>query len=186
MIKISKFIDKMNIWIGKFAAWFILASIFVSAANAITRFFFNKASNSALDFQSWGFSVGFLFCAAWTLMLNEHIRIDIVNQRLKNRTRYWIDIFGHSCVLIPFCVMVIYMSFPWALKSVMINEQSFNASGLPQWIFKVLIPMAFSLLLLQAISELIKRVAVLRGKIEEPYGSLDSHVETEMILPHET
>lgn len=181
MLKISQIIDRVNTAIGKLAAWCILISVIISAINATTRFLFDIASNAALESQWMLFSVTFLFCAPWTLMLNEHIRIDIVNQRFRPSARYWIDILGHALVLIPFCVMMIITSVPSALRSYALNEQSFNAGGLPQWPAKMLIPLAFAFLLAQAISELIKRIAVLRGRLEEPYQNLGHHpAETEM------
>lgn len=174
----------MNTWIGKLSAWLILLSVIISTVNATMRFTIDKASNAALESQWMLFSVTFLFCAPWTLMLNEHIRIDILSNKMRPKQRYAIDIIGHLFILIPFCAYMIYASYFVALKSIGINEQSFNAGGLPQWPAKTLIPIAFTLLLLQAISELIKRIYVYMDKIEEPYKNLSSHGAIEDLGEH--
>ena len=179
MLKISRLIDTVNTIIGKASIWLILVSIAISAVNATMRFTVDKASNAALESQWMLFSAAFLLCAPWTLLLNEHIRIDILSTKMRPKMRYIIDIIGHAFVLIPFCAYMIYFSYFVALKSIRINEQSFNAGGLPQWPAKALIPIAFSLLLLQAISELIKRINVYQGKIDEPYKNLSSHAPLE-------
>ena len=161
---------------GKAAAWLILVAILVSAINAVVRKVFDLSSNSWLELQWVLFAAVFLLCASWTLMDNEHIRIDIVNAHLKKRTRDGIDIFGHIFFLLPFSLLLLWTSWPFFLSSYEINEQSLNAGGLPQWPAKFLVPLGFFFLTLQAISELIKRVAIITGRMEDPHeGEAGSH-----------
>jgi len=115
----------------------------------------------------------FLLCSPWTLIVNEHIRIDVVHARLSARVRQWIELFGTIFFLLPLCIVMLLTSIPFAERSYAINEQSLNAGGLPQWPAKMLVPLGFALLLVQAISELIKRIAVLRGDIDDPHADAD-------------
>ncbi len=182
MLAFSRFIDSMNTWIGKFFSYAVLFSIFISAINAVVRKFFDSSSNGFLEVQWVLFGAAWLFAAPWVLLLNEHIRIDILNTRFKPKTRIWIDIIGHGFVLIPFCLIVVYFAVPWAYNSYLINEQSENWGGLPQWWSKIMIPPAFFLLFLQGVSELIKRIAVLRGVMKDPHEHSDTHGTGEMVF----
>ena len=155
LLALSRGIDAVNTRIGKAAAWLILVSILVSAINAIVRKAFDMSSNSWLELQWVLFAAVFLLCASWTLIDNEHIRIDIVNSRLPKRTRDGIDIFGHIFFLLPFSILLLWTSWPFFLASFEINEQSLNAGGLPQWPAKLLVPVGFFFLTLQVISALI-------------------------------
>lgn len=176
LLALARGIDALNRRIGKAAAWLIVVAIFVSAVNAVVRKLFDLSSNSWLELQWVLFSAVFLLCASWTLMDNEHIRIDIVNAHLKKRTRDAIDVFGHIFFLLPFSLLMTWWSWPFFLNSYAINEQSLNAGGLPQWPTKFLVPLGFFLLTLQAISELIKRIAIMRGLMEDPHeGGGGSH-----------
>lgn len=176
LLALSRGIDAVNTRIGKAAAWLILVSILVSALNAIIRKLFDMSSNSWLELQWVLFAAVFLLCASWTLIDNEHIRIDIVNSRLPKRTRDGIDIFGHLFFLLPFSILLLWTSWPFFLASFEINEQSLNAGGLPQWPAKLLVPVGFFFLTLQGISELIKRIAIFTGKMEDPHeGAGGSH-----------
>ncbi|MGH9805887.1 MAG: TRAP transporter small permease subunit [Terriglobia bacterium] len=160
-------------------AWLILAAVAVSAVNAIVRKVFDTSSNSFLELQWLLFSIVFLLCSPWTLLNNEHIRIDIVNNLLPKRVRNIIDAVGHAFFLLPLTVVMIITGVPFFLSSVEINEQSSNAGGLPQWPAKSLIMIAFTTLFFQAISELIKRIAIMRGLTPDPHESQKSSLETE-------
>src|ERR1700688_2575872 len=176
----TRVIDATTIWIGRRVAWLILAAVVVSAANAIVRKVFDTSSNSWLELQWVLFSIVFLLCSPWTLLDNEHIRIDIVNQMLPKRVRDSIDVVGHVVFLMPLCIVMIITGGPFFMRSVEINEQSGNAGGLPQWPAKSLIIIGFTFLLAQGISELIKRIAVMRGLIPDPHASQVNALEAEI------
>jgi len=180
---VSRVIDAINFRIGKVVAWLILAAVVVSAVNAIIRKLFDTSSNSLLELQLVLFGAVFLIVASWTLLDNEHIRIDIVNSMFTQRTRNIIDVIGHAFFLLPLTIIMIITSYPFVMKSVLLNEQSMNAGGLPQWPAKMLILIGFTLLFFQAISELIKRIAVMMGRIPDPYhtgGGLKAAAEAEV------
>jgi TRAP-type mannitol/chloroaromatic compound transport system permease small subunit len=170
LLKLSRAIDAVNFRIGKSVAWLVVAAVLISAANAIMRKLFDLSSNAWLELQWILFSAVFLWCASWTLLVNEHIRIDIVNNLWPKRVRDWIDVIGHAFFLLPFTVVMLITGWPFFFASFRIGEQSGNAGGLLQWPAKFLIPSAFFLLFLQAISELIKRIAVMQGRIPDPYA----------------
>jgi TRAP-type mannitol/chloroaromatic compound transport system permease small subunit len=180
LLPVSRVIDAINTWIGKRLAWLILAAVVVSAANATVRKIFDTSSNSWLELQWVLFSIVFLLCSPWTLLDNEHIRIDIVNQMLPKRVRDSIDVVGHTFFLLPLCIIMIVTGIPFFLRSAEINEQSGNAGGLPQWPAKSLIMIAFALLLVQGLSELIKRIAVMRDLIPDPHASQVHTLEAEV------
>jgi TRAP-type mannitol/chloroaromatic compound transport system permease small subunit len=136
--------------------------------NATVRKIFDVSSNSYLELQWVLFSVVFLMCSPWTLLNNEHIKIDIINHLFPLKVRSWIDMIGHVFFLVPFCVILIWTSIPFFLVSYQQNEQSFNANGLPQWPAKSLIMIGMALLLVQAISEIIKRAAIMKGLLPDP------------------
>lgn len=182
LIKLSRAIDAVNLAIGKAMSWLVLVAVLVSATNAIVRKVFDTSSNAWLELQWVLFSMVFLLCASWTLQSNEHIRIDIVNERLPKRVRNIIDVVGHAAFLLPFMIVMMVTSLPFFLTSYAINEQSANAGGLPQWPAKSLIFIGFFFLFAQGISELIKRIAVMRGLIADPYagsGGLHAAAEAE-------
>ena len=180
LLKMSRGIDAFTRWVGKRLAWLILVAVVVSALNAIVRKTFDTSSNSWLELQWLLFSVVFLLCSSWTLLDNEHIRIDIVNNMLPKKLRDSIDIVGHAFFLLPLCIVMIITGVPFFLRSVEINEQSGNAGGLPQWPAKSLIMIGFAMLLVQGISELIKRIAVMRGLIPDPHASQVHPIEAEV------
>jgi len=183
LLGVSRVIDAISFRIGKTLSWLILAAVVVSAVNATIRKLFDTSSNSWLELQWVLFGAVFLLVASWTLLDNEHIRIDIVNSLFSQRTRNIIDIVGHALFLLPLTVVMIITSVPFVSKSVQLNEQSMNAGGLPQWPAKALILIGFTLLFFQAISELIKRIAVMRGIIPDPYhgtGGLKAAAEAEV------
>ena len=178
--KLSQGIDAFTRWTGKRLAWLIVAAVIISAVNAIVRKTFDTSSNSWLELQWVLFSIVFLLCSPWTLLDNEHIRIDIVNNALPKPIRNMIDVIGHLFFLIPLCIVMIVTGVPFFQRSFHINEQSGNAGGLPQWPAKALIMIGFAFLLVQAISELIKRIAVMRGMIPDPHESQVSALEAEV------
>ena len=180
LLKLSRGIDAFTRWLGRRLAWLILVAVIVATINAIVRKSFDVSSNSWLELQWLLFSVVFLFCAPWTLLDNEHIRIDIISNMMKKRLRDWIDVVGHAFFLIPLCIVMIVTGGPFFMRSVEVNEQSSNAGGLPQWPAKSLIIIGFTLLLVQAISELIKRVAVMRGLIPDPHATQVPALEAEV------
>jgi len=183
LLGMSRVIDAVNFRIGKVLAWLILAAVIVSAVNAIIRKLFDMSSNSWLELQWVLFGAVFLIVASWTLLDNEHIRIDIVNSTFSQRTRNIIDVIGHALFLLPLTIIMIITSIPFVSKSVLLNEQSMNAGGLPQWPAKMLILIGFTLLFFQGLSELIKRIAVMRGIIPDPYhtsGGLRAAAEAEV------
>jgi TRAP-type mannitol/chloroaromatic compound transport system permease small subunit len=174
-LAISRAIDYFNIRLGRALAWLIVVAVTVSTGNAIIRKLLNQSSNAWLELQWYLFAAVFLFCASWTLIANEHIRIDIVNNMFAKRTRNWIDLIGHVFALVPFCIVMIWTSVPFFLTSYRLGEMSFSAGGLPQWPAKLLIPVAFMILLVQAVSEIIKRVAIMRNAIPDPYDAPPVH-----------
>ena len=180
LLKMSRGIDALTRWTGKRLAWLILIAVMVSAVNAIVRKVFDTSSNSWLELQWVLFSAVFLLCSPWTLLDNEHIRIDVVNQMLPKRVRDSIDVIGHIFFLLPLTVIMIVTGVPFFLNSFEINEQSGNAGGLPQWPAKSLIMIGFAFLLVQGLSELIKRIAVMRGLIADPHASQVHALEAEV------
>jgi TRAP-type mannitol/chloroaromatic compound transport system permease small subunit len=179
LLPATRVIDAITTWIGKRVAWLIIAAVVVSAVNATVRKVFDISSNSWLELQWVLFSVVFLLCSPWTLLNNEHIRIDIVNNMLPNWLRSTIDAIGHAFFLLPLTIIMTVTGIPFFLRSVEINEQSASAGGLPQWPTKALIMIGFGLLFVQGLSELVKRIAIMRGLIPDPHAGQKSSLETE-------
>jgi len=175
----SRVVDRFNTRVGYVVAWAILIAVVVSAVNAIIRKVFNTSSNSWLELQWILFGAVFLLCAPWTLLSNEHIRIDIVNNALPKRARDGIDLFGHLFFLLPVTAVVAWLGWPFFWLSLMQNEQSTNAGGLPVYPSKFLIPLGFTLLFVQGISELIKRIAIMRGDIADTVSGGGHHAAAE-------
>lgn len=171
LLALSRLIDAATRALGQWVAWLIVATAIISAGNAIIRKIFDVSSNAWLELQWWLFSAVFLLAAPWALALNEHIRIDIVNQRLPRWVRNAIEIIGHVLFLLPMAAVIVWTSWPFFVTSYEQNEQSSNYGGLPQWPAKFLIPLAFSILFLQGISELIKRIAIIRGDLPDSDAS---------------
>jgi TRAP-type mannitol/chloroaromatic compound transport system permease small subunit len=180
LLKMSRGIDAFTRWTGKRLAWLILLAVVVSSLNAVIRKSFDVSSNSWLELQWVLFSIVFLLCSPWTLLDNEHIRIDIVNNLLPKQVRSGIDAIGHAFFLMPLTIVMIITGVPFFLRSFEINEQSGNAGGLPQWPAKSLVMLGFAFLLVQGISELIKRIAVMRGMIPDPHASQVHAIEAEV------
>ena len=167
LLRISRAIDALNAKIGQALIWFVLVMTLVSAANAMARYLFNLSSNAWLELQWYLFAAVFLLCAGYTLLHNEHIRIDVVSSRLSRRSQLWIDIFGTVFFLLPVAIFIMWLSWPVFMNAWTSQEMSSNAGGLIRWPVRLLVPLGFFLLSLQGISELIKRIAVLRGIIPD-------------------
>lgn len=179
LLVLSRAIDAVNSRLGKWISWLILIVVIISATNATIRKIFDTSSNAWLELQWILFSIIFLCCSPWTLMSNEHIRIDIVNNIFSQRLRNIIDVVGHAIFLLPLTIVMIVTSYPFFVRSLLLNEQSMNAGGLPQWPAKSLVLIGFVLLFLQGISELIKRIAVMQRIIPDPYHGVSSHAAIE-------
>lgn len=179
LLPVTRVIDAITIWIGKRLSWLIIGAVLVSAINATVRKIFDTSSNSFLELQWVLFSIVFLLCSPWTLLANEHIRIDIVNNMLPRQVRSAIDAIGHAFFLLPLCVVMILTAVPFFLVSYSQDEQSLNAGGLPQWPSKGLIMIAFIMLFVQGLSELIKRLAIMRDLIQDPHEGQKSSLEVE-------
>ena len=168
LLKFSKAVDWLSSQIGKYVIWLILASTAISGINAVVRKVFNTSSNAYLEVQWYLFAASFLIAAGYTLLNQEHVKIDVLSSRLSKRGQIWIDIVGFSLFLIPMCLTILWFSIPFFLNGYRSGEVSSNAGGLIRWPVYAMMPLGFSLLLLQGISELIKRVAFLMGLIEDP------------------
>lgn len=168
LLKLSRLIDTINTIIGRLAGWLLLAAVVISATNAVVRKVFSMSSNAWLDAQWHLFGAVFMLCAAYTLLKNGHVRIDLMTIRLSKRTRDMIDVAGHALFLLPLTTLFIYHTYPFAMNSFRLREASSNAGGLIVWPAKMVILVGFVLLFAQAVSELIKRIAILRGDVTDP------------------
>ena len=168
LLKFSNAVDWVNAQIGKYVIWLILASTVISAVNAVIRKVFNMSSNAYLEVQWYLFAAAFLLAAGYTLLHGEHVKIDVVSSKLSKRGQIWIDIIGFSVFLTPVCLTILYYGIPFFLQGYRSGEVSANAGGLIRWPVYAMIPLGFGLLLLQCWSELIKRIAFLKGLIDDP------------------
>jgi TRAP-type mannitol/chloroaromatic compound transport system permease small subunit len=163
-LALSRLIDQITTWVGKLTMWLILITTLISAGNAIVRKIFNVSSNGLLEIQWYLFAAVFLMGAGYGFLKNSHVRIDFIATKLSARTRNWIDVVGIIAVLLPFCALSIVLSWPLFTNALVTGEMSQNAGGLIRWPVYALIPLGFSLLALQGVSELIKRIAYLTGQ----------------------
>jgi TRAP-type mannitol/chloroaromatic compound transport system permease small subunit len=168
LLKISGFIDRLSEFIGRWVAWLVLIAVLISAANAVTRKAFNFSSNAFLEIQWYLFAAVFLLAAGYTLMRQEHVKIDVVSGRFSKRTQIWIDIVGLCCFLLPFVIAIIVLAMPLVINAFVSHEMSSNAGGLIRWPVFAMLPLGLALLGLQGVSELIKRIAFLRGLVPDP------------------
>lgn len=180
LLPAARVVDATNTWIGRRLSWLVLAAVVVSALNASVRKIFDTSSNSWLELQWVLFSIVFLLCSPWTLLANEHIRIDIVNNLFPKWLRNTIELIGHAFFLLPLTIILVITGYPFFINSASINEQSWNTGGLPQWPAKSLIVIAFALLFLQGLSEIVKRIAVMRGLIPDPHARQVHALEAEV------
>jgi len=174
LLALSRLIDRMTDRIGHTIYWLVLVAVLISAANATVRKIFNYSSNSFLEIQWYLFSLIFLFLAGYTLKNNEHVRIDIITGRLSAHARAWIDVFGTLFFLLPMAFLIMWLSWPVFVDAWERHEVSTNAGGLIVWPARLMVPIGFFLLIVQAVSELIKRFAFLRGMIPDPS---EKHIE---------
>ncbi|MBX3574659.1 MAG: TRAP transporter small permease subunit [Mesorhizobium sp.] len=180
LLALSRLIDQLNEFIGKWISWAILAAVLVSATNAVIRKTFNMSSNAWLEMQWYLFGAAFLLAAAYTLKQNEHIRVDIVYGMFSRRVQHWIDLFGHVFFLMPFVLLMIYYFTPYFLLSYRSGEVSTNSGGLIIWPAKLLLLVGFTLLGIQGISEIIKKIAIMRGDMEDPNPFVSAHEAAEL------
>ena len=165
LIQISKLIDAVNDRLGWVASWMVLAACLISAANAMSRYAFDLSSNAWLEIQWYLFAAIVMLGASYTLRMNEHVRVDIVYTHLSERGKEWLDLIGTAVFLVPSMLVIAWESLPFFLTSWQIQEMSGNAGGLLRWPVKVLVPIGFTMVAIQGISEIIKRAASLRGDV---------------------
>ena len=179
LLAASRGIDRITAFIGRAVSWLVLVAVLVSAGNAISRKAFDWSSNAWLELQWYLFGAVFMLAAAYTLQQNEHIRIDIFYGSRSKRTQDWIDLFGHLLFLLPFCILMLWLLVPYVLTSVRSGEMSANAGGLILWPAKALLLAGFVLLALQGVSEVIKRIAIMAGIIDDPNPHHATHAVAE-------
>lgn len=179
LLAMSRGIDRVTGFIGYHIRWLILAAVLVSAVNAIVRKAFDISSNAWLELQWYLFGAVFMLAAAYVLQLNGHVRIDVLSSRLSKRTRDWVDLFCHVFMLLPFVLLFLWLSGPFAWESFQNQEMSANAGGLILWPAKFFIFAGFLLLFAQALSEIVKRIAVIQGLIPEPHAASGHHPSEE-------
>jgi len=168
LLKFSKAVDWLNGLVGKWVIWLILASTVISGVNAVVRKVFNMSSNAYLEVQWYLFAASFLLAAGFTLLHGEHVKIDVISGKLSKRKQIWIDVIGFAFFLTPVCIAILWYGIPFFIQGYTSNEMSSNAGGLIRWPVYLMIPIGFTLLLLQGLSEFIKRIAFLKGLIEDP------------------
>jgi TRAP-type mannitol/chloroaromatic compound transport system permease small subunit len=173
LLKLSRLIDLVNDWIGKFVMWLVLAAVLISAGNAIVRKVFSTSSNAWLEIQWYLFAAVFMLGVGYVLLKNAHVRIDFIASRLSKRTNAIIDLIGLIVFTIPLSIILIDLSWPLFMRAYQTGEMSANAGGLIRWPVLLLMPVGFSILALQALSELIKRVAFLTGHRSEPFSATE-------------
>ncbi len=168
LLQVSRWIDKLSEFVGRWVAWLVLAAVLISAGNAITRKAFNLSSNAFLEIQWYLFAAVFLLASGYTLMRQEHVKIDVLSGRFSKRTQIWIEILGICVFLFPFIFMIVKLATPLVIGAFVSKEMSSNAGGLIRWPVFALLPAGMLLLGLQGVAELIKRVAFLKGLIPDP------------------
>ena len=168
LLRLSGLIDAITERVGRAASWLILLAALISAGNATARYAFNASSNAWLEIQWYLFAAVFLLCAGYALKHNQHVRVDVLSSRLSRRAQTWIEIFGTLFFLLPMASLILWLSWPVFVDSWRSGEVSSNANGLPLWPARMLVPAGFALLVLQGLSELIKRIAFLLGRIPDP------------------
>ena len=180
LLALSRTIDRINEFIGRWVSWLILLAILVSAGNAVIRKAFDTSSNAWLELQWYLFGAAFMLAAAYTLKQNEHIRIDIVYGMFSRRVQHWIDLLGHLFFLMPFMVLMVIYFVPYVSLSFRSGEMSTNAGGLIVWPAKAILLAGFFLLALQGVSEIIKKIAIMRGDMDDPNPFISAHEQAEL------
>jgi TRAP-type mannitol/chloroaromatic compound transport system permease small subunit len=170
LLPLSRAIDKLGEWLGVIASWLVLLACLVSAINATVRYLISYSSNAWLELQWYMFAGMVLLGAAYTLKVNEHVRVDLIYGAISDRARHWIDLLGGAIFLTPMCLVMIWFTWPWFVQAWTLNESSSNAGGLIRWPVILLLPVGFVLILLQGFSEMIKRAAALRGFHQHEYA----------------
>jgi len=168
LLGLARAIDWLNERVGRLCYWLILVAVLISSGNAVVRYALDRSSNAWLEVQWYLFSAVFLFCAGYTLLHNQHVRIDIVSGLLSKRAQTWIEILGSLLFLLPMALLIMWLSWPVFVDAYVHDEVSANAGGLTVWPARLMVPVGFLLLALQGVSELIKRIAFLRGLIPDP------------------
>jgi len=168
LLRLSGLIDALSESVGKLTYWLVLVAVLVSAGNAVVRYSLNLSSNAWLEIQWYLFSAVFLLCAGYTLLHNQHVRIDVISGRMSKRAQAWIDVLGTIFFLLPMAIAIMWMSWPVFVDAYRHNEVSTNAGGLVIWPARLMVPVGFFLLVVQGLSELVKRIAFLRGLIPDP------------------
>lgn len=168
LLTLSRGIDRLNAWVGRYVIWLILAATIISGVNAVVRKMLHTSSNAFLEVQWYLFAASFLLAAGYTLLEKEHVKVDVINAKLSLRTRVWIDVLGFALFLTPMCLLVLYYGWSFFLQAWNTGEMSSNAGGLIRWPVYLMMPLGFGLLLLQGLSELVKRIAFLMGRIDDP------------------
>lgn len=174
LLALSRAIDALNTFIGKSVAWLVLVAVLISAINAVSRKLFNVSSNAWLEAQWYLFSAVFLIAAGYTLLNNEHVKVDLLYSRYSRRTQLLVEIFGTLFFLLPFCLVTVYLSWPIVTAKFASGEVSNNTGGLMLWPVWALVPIGFGLLALQGLSELIKRIAILNGTMPDTLSGEDA------------
>ena len=181
LLKLSRLIDAMNTWIGKLTMWLVLAAVLISAGNAIIRKAFNIGSNAFLEIQWYLFAGVFMLGVGYVMLKNAHVRIDFVSSKLSKRTNAIIDAIGIIVFTIPLSVIMIDLGWPLFMRAYTSGEMSQNAGGLIRWPVMILVPLGFAILLLQSVSELIKRFGYLTGHLDEPFPLEDGKTDEERL-----
>jgi len=181
LLALSRAIDALNLRVGRAVTWVTLLVVLVSAGNAVVRKVFEMSSNAWLELQWYMFGAMFLLTAGYTLLKNEHVRVDILSSRLSKRTQIYIEIFGVLFFLLPMAILIMYLSWPMFMDSFVSNEQSSNSGGLVRWPVKLLIPVGFALLVLAGISRLIKCVGYLLGQAPDPLARAEGKSAEEQL-----
>ena len=179
LLSLSKRIDAFSEWMGRWVAWLVLLAVLISAANASMRKAFNMSSNGFLEIQWYLFAAVFLLASGYTLLRQEHVKIDVVSARFSKRTQIWIDIIGICLFLLPFTFMITKLAMPLVINAYVTGEVSSNAGGLIRWPVFALLPIGMTVLAIQAVSELIKRIAFLQGLVPDPTKQLGTKTAEE-------